>query len=363
MLTVYSPEHIFHAPLYQFEGGRLEAHSETPERAFALLEAAQSLGAVQPPEEFGMQPLLAVHSPDYLEFLEQAYERWVAQGNDPAGVLPHTFASRHTLPLTPSPSPEGGGGQSNSPLPLREGSGVRESLKHKPGYYAFDTSTPVTAGTWQAARAAANVALSGAKLLLGGERCVYTLCRPPGHHAGRELYGGYCYLNNAAIAAQRLVEQGRQRVAILDIDLHHGNGTQQIFYHRSDVLFVSIHVDPATHYPHFSGYAHEMGAGEGLGHNLNIPLPAGTGDAAYLEALAQALAAVRQYAPGYLVVSLGLDTYREDTVGGFALSSESYAQIGRAIAGLGLPTLWVQEGGYHPLTLGRHLEMLLKEFN
>jgi acetoin utilization deacetylase AcuC-like enzyme len=339
MISYYSSEHTKHSPLHEFESGCLQPHPEAPERALALLKAAQRLGPVLPPEEFGLEPLNAVHSPDYLAYLEHAYAHWVAQGNATAGVIPSTFAVRWM----------------DAPMP--------ENAHFEPGYYAFDTSTPITAGTWPAARSAANVALSGAKRLLNGERGVYALCRPPGHHAGRDMLGGYCYLNNAAIAAQYLVTHSKKYVAILDIDLHHGNGTQQIFYGRAEVLFVSIHIDPAMYYPHFSGYAQEKGTGEELGYNLNIPLPPGAGDEAYLKALAQAFEKVRQVTPGFLVVSLGLDTYKDDPLSGFALSDDIYAQVGDKIAGLGLPTLFVQEGGYHLPTLGQHLEALLRGFD
>ena len=301
MLTVYSPEHIFHAPLHQFQGGRLEAHSETPERAFTLLEARATAWAVLPPGEF-RDAVAARRAQPRLPGVpwSRPTPRWVAQGNDPAGVLPHTFASRHTLPLTPSPSPEGGGGQNYFHLPMGEGSGVRESSKEQAGLLCLRHQHPDHRRNLAGGAGGGKYGAERGKALLGGENCAYALCRPPGHHAGRDTYGGYCYLSNAAIAAQYLLEQGRQRTAILDIDLHHGNGTQQIFYERADVLYVSIHIDPATHYPHFFGYTQETGAGKGWGYNLNIPLPAGTGDGAYLEALAQALAAVQSLcARGY----------------------------------------------------------------
>jgi acetoin utilization deacetylase AcuC-like enzyme len=343
MITIYDDTHRYHDPPHNFEDGRLVESAERPLRAAVLLQALQSsgLGPVLPRRSFGAEALAAVHSPTYLAYLEHAYENWVQAGGDPAAALPSTFAVRWM--------------DNYQPHPLSD-----------PGYYAFDTSAPIVAGTYTAARAAIEVALTGAACLRELDRAalpgapqasplgVYALCRPPGHHAGSDLMGGYCYLNNAAIAAQHLVQSGG-RVAILDIDLHHGNGTQQIFYHRQEVFFVSIHIDPAAHYPHFSGFAHETGAGPGQGYNLNLPLPAGTGNAAYLAALQHALAALRQFAPAWLVVSLGFDTYKEDPVGGFALDGDIFAQIGRRVAGLGLPTLFVQEGGYHLPTLGTHL--------
>ena len=252
-----------------------------------------------------------------------------------------------------------------------------ESPLVAPGYYSFDMCAPIVAGTYQAARAAADVALTAADLLLGGERVVYALCRPPGHHAGSDLYGGYCYLNNAAIAAEYLLSTTdhrppttdpvsssvvgrRSSVAILDIDYHHGNGTQQIFYARSDVLFVSIHADPAREYPFFAGYADERGGGEGAGLNLNIPLEPGVADARYLGALEQALAAIDAFGPRHLVLSAGFDTFGGDPLGDFALTAAAYPAIGRRIAALGLPTLVVQEGGYAVAALGENVVGLLR---
>jgi acetoin utilization deacetylase AcuC-like enzyme len=249
-----------------------------------------------------------------------------------------------------------------------------------PGYYCFDMSAPIAAGTYAAARAAANTALTGAALLLEGHQTVYALCRPPGHHAGRDMYGGYCYLNNAAIATQYLgvggwelgvgnphqpstpYSQPPHRVAVLDIDYHHGNGTQQIFYERGDVLFVSIHADPARQYPYFAGYADERGAADGVDANLNIPLEADVDDERYLVTLDKALAAVRAFDPRFLVVSAGFDTFGGDPIADFALSSAVYPQIGQRITALGLPTLIVQEGGYAVDALGENAVGFLRGF-
>jgi acetoin utilization deacetylase AcuC-like enzyme len=328
------------------------------------------------PRSFGLAPVRAVHAPAYLTYLEHAYERWVAAGGAPEAVVPGTFAVRWM------------GRACEHPLAA-------------PGYYAFDCSAPIVPGTFPAALESAEIALTGAALLLEGQRAAYALCRPPGHHAGSDMAGGYCYLNNAAIAAQYLLEgtkdQGPRtndrasplaeaegaasaadtfglsssvlrpsRVAILDIDFHHGNGTQQIFYERADVLVVSIHADPAHQYPNFLGYADERGAGAGLGFNLNLPLPPGTGNDAFLAAVDEALAALRAYAPAALVVSAGFDTFVGDPVaehgGGFTLTADAYPQIGHRIASLGLPTLFVQEGGYGIAALGQNVVALLRGF-
>lgn len=361
MITIYTPEHAQHNAPHEFIEGRLTAPPhEAPERAELIRAALEraGLGPLLPPRTFGPAPLRAVHADDYLAYLEHAYERWVAAGASPAAVMPDT-------------------------LPLRwMGRWVRrapESPTAAPGYYTYDLSAPIVRGTYAAARASADVALTGAALLLEGQRAAYALCRPPGHHAGRDLCGGYCYLNNAAIAAAYLLqaaggprpqadEPGRSALAVLDIDFHHGNGTQQIFYERADVLVVSIHGDPARTYPYFTGYPEERGEGAGEGYNLNIVLPNGTDNARYLEALDQALARVAQARPRFLVVSAGLDTFGGDPVAqmgqeaSFALTAEAYPAIGRRIAALGLPTLLVQEGGYATAALGQNLVGLLSGF-
>jgi acetoin utilization deacetylase AcuC-like enzyme len=366
MISIYSPSHALHdAPHELFDGALIPAY-ESPRRAEIIYAALQraALGPILPPRAFGLQPIRAVHRDDYITYLEHAYERWVAAGGAPAAVLPGVLAVRWMA--RPSAHPLAA-----------------------PGYYAFDLSAPIVAGTYQAARAAADVALTGAALLLEGQRTVYALCRPPGHHAGSDLCGGYCFFNNAAIAAAYLLQtmnaeggmrnegqavsdpqrsassvQRSNKVAILDIDFHHGNGTQQIFYARGDVLFVSIHADPARHYPYFSGFADERGTGAGLGYTLNIPLEAGVTNARYLEVLEQALGTIAAFAPQFLVLSAGFDTFSGDPVAqnDFALTPEAYPAIGRRIAALGIPTLIVQEGGYAIEALGENVVGLLRGF-
>jgi len=229
------------------------------------------------------------------------------------------------------------------------------------GAYLFDTATPIVAGTWSAARGAVDVALSAAERVIDGAPLAYGLCRPPGHHAARGMLGGYCYFNNAAIVAEWLRrERGAHRVAILDIDYHHGNGTQQIFWERGDVLYLSLHADPARAYPHFSGYAAERGAGTGEGMTRNWPLPTGTTLDGYATALREALAMVAGFAPDApLIVSAGFDTFERDPIGDLALQTEDYGEIGRLIAGLGLPTIVLQEGGYAVDALGANALALL----
>ena len=216
--------------------------------------------------------------------------------------------------------------------------------------FCFDLSTPLATKTPVAALASAGLALEAARRILSGTRSVYAICRPPGHHAGTDFFGGFCYLNNAALAADELSRSGK--VAILDIDYHHGNGTQQVFYARGDVLYVSIHADPSYAYPGFSGFQDELGSGDGLGANFNIPLPDGVGDGEFLQALPAALNRIERFLPRHLVVSLGLDGAEGDPVGSWALSREAYERAGATVAQLNLPTLIVQEGGYSLDRLG-----------
>jgi acetoin utilization deacetylase AcuC-like enzyme len=240
---------------------------------------------------------------------------------------------------------------------------VPKALDGRLSFYAFDISTPIVAGTYSAVRAAADTALTGAtRLADGGERAVFSLCRPPGHHAGTDFYGGYCFINNAAVAAQHLIDRGAGKVAILDVDYHHGNGTQAIFYDRKDVLYASIHADPATDFPYFLGYADETGMGAGVGANRNFPLPVGSEWALYADALQGAETAVAKHRPDALVVSLGLDTLEGDPLSGFRLRADDFLRLGARIAGLGLPTLLVLEGGYALEEIGAMAVRVLQGF-
>jgi acetoin utilization deacetylase AcuC-like enzyme len=292
-----------------------------PQRALGILESLRekSMGEVLPPRRYSLEELTAVHDPGLIEFYQRILPAWQARTGRPGPVLPDVFALRG--------------------LDRRPRDVVRQV-----GYYCFDPQTPLLEGTWEAACQAAACALTGADLLLEGERAAYALCRPPGHHAGRDYYGGYCYLNNAALAARRLLARGRP--AVLDIDYHHGNGTQDIFYDSPEVLFASLHADPDTSYPCYSGYREQRGSAEGLGFNHNFPLPPGTNQEAYREILAQALEAIRAFRADFLVVSLGVDTVLEDPVGGLEVPVESFPGLGGMIGSLAVPVLVVQEGGY-----------------
>ena len=232
----------------------------------------------------------------------------------------------------------------------------------KLGQYAFDAGTPLMSGSWMAAREGAACALAAAQAVSTGESSAVALTRPPGHHAGRAYMGGYCFLNNAAIAAQHLRSQGLQRIAVMDIDYHHGNGTQAIFDERSDVYTVSIHGDPQTEYPFFLGHADERGTGAGEGYNLNFPLPKGTAFETWYGSLQKALQVIADFSPQALVVPLGLDTYEGDPISGFKLKSVHYLQVGRALASLRLPTVFTLEGGYAVADFGRNTVNVLEGF-
>lgn len=334
MITVFDEAQRAHDPQFFLSSGAQYPCPEKPARVDALLGAVRRLGGpvVQAPDA-GLAPIRAVHPQRYLDFLEHIHARWSRIEGASAEVIPNIH-------------------------PDHRGVGYPKSAVGQAGYHMTDTSCPISAETWSSALASAQGAVHAADLVLAGERMVYALCRPPGHHAFAELAGGFCYLNNSAIAAERLRAAGR-RVAILDVDLHHGNGTQGIFYERGDVLTLSIHADPIRFYPFFWGYANETGAGDGEGANLNLPLERGTGDDGFLAALAVALDRVASFGVDTLVLALGLDAFEGDPFGGLRVSTQGFRRIGREVAGTGLPLVVVQEGGYLCPELGANLEAVL----
>ena len=337
--TIYSDSHRAHHIDLELSGGALVPCFEQPVRADDVLAHVRStnLGPVLAPHDHGRAPLTAVHAPDYVEFLERAWTDWIAAGNT--------------------------GDAFSGCTPMADmGARVPTSIQGRLGYYSFDTSAPITAGTWRAAYDAAQCALTGADLIAHGERSAFALCRPPGHHASTAYFGGYCYLNNAAIAAQSLLDRGHSRVAILDVDYHHGNGTQSIFYARGDVLFASIHGDPAEEYPYFSGHAEETGTGAGADCTWNFPLPLGSGPDRWFDALESACKRIRDYRPEALIVSLGVDTFERDPISSFKLRSADYLEFGRVVARLGLPTLFALEGGYALDAIGLNVTNALVGF-
>lgn len=340
MFTIYSDRHRLHHGQAELIDGHFVPCFDRPERADLVLARVQAvgLGEVLPPQPHGLDPVRRVHRADYLDFLATAWTRWSALGRQ-----------HDALPLVwPVPS-------------LRQD--VRpDHIDGQLGYYALDAGAPVMAGTWTAAQDAADVALTGAALLQRGQAAAFALCRPPGHHAAAAAMGGYCYLNNAAIAAQALRDRGAARVAVLDVDYHHGNGTQGIFYDRADVFCASLHGDPRVEYPYFMGHADEYGAGDGLGFNLNLPLPHGTAWPGYALALNAACGALAAFAPDALVVSLGVDSFEADPISRFKLVSDDYLRLGRRIAALRRPTLFVFEGGYAVDAIGVNAVNVLQGF-
>ena len=340
MRTIHTEKHLLRAAKTELSDGELVTPFERPERVTHILARidAVGLGPVEPPAAHGLAPVRRVHHDDYLDFLATAWERWQATGAK-GEAIPTVWPSRR-MPRAGAP----------------------RAIDGALGWYALAGETSISGGTWEAAQAAADVALTAADIVAQGARAAFALCRPPGHHAAQDMYGGYCFLNNAAIAAQRLLDGGAWRVAVLDVDFHHGNGTQAIFYDRADVLFLSLHGDPAFEFPHFLGGADETGAGAGAGFNANYPLAPGTGFAAWSAALEHACGRIAAYAPEAMVVSLGVDTFRGDPISSFQLESDDFRTFGARLARLNLPTLFVMEGGYAVAEIGLNAVNVLQGF-
>jgi acetoin utilization deacetylase AcuC-like enzyme len=343
MKIFYNDQHTLHHGRHEMFRGELVPCFEVPARADYVLQELRSrgFGSIAPAPPVERAAFERVHAPRYLEFLEHAWDEWVAL--DPAN------AQRDALP-------------SYWPIRTFRSDVLPASFPARMGLFSFDAGSPITAGTWQAARQGGACAIAATGQLLQGDRAAFVLSRPPGHHAGPDFFGGYCFINNAAVAAQRLRDGGFGQVAILDIDYHHGNGTQAIFYERSDVFFASVHGDPHTEYPYYLGYADERGAGAGLDCNLNLPLARGTGFERWREALAQALQRIAAWGGEALVVSLGLDTFEGDPISGFRLRSADYLRVGEDLAAAGLPTLFVFEGGYAVAEVGVNAANVLEGF-
>lgn len=342
MITFHNPAHPGHAPVYEFFRGERVPCFEKPARADFVEDALRQRGhALVAPDADSTAALNAVHAPRYLAFLQTAWAQWLALDAANAQVQPFP---------------------SVWPVRTLRSDVEPENFVARLGLYSMDNGTPMAAGTWTAAKTGADAAASAAQRVARGARAAFCCTRPPGHHAGPDFMGGYCFLNNAAVAAQGLRQQGARRVAVLDVDYHHGNGTQSIFYDRADVLFVSIHGDPRTEYPFYLGHADETGAGEGLGFNCNLPLPAGTGAQAWFAALEAACARIAGYGADALVVSLGLDTFEGDPISRFTLASSDFSRLGERLARLGLPTVFVLEGGYAAAELGTNAVNVLDGF-
>ena len=339
MLIVSSDDHRRHHCL-ELDGGVLIPSWEGPDRAESIDTALASAGFDSPvePLPFDEQLVERVHDPEYIEFLSTAWPRWQAAGNEAAAAMAFGWPGRRFRPIRP------------------------RDLNAQLGFYSFAADCSIVAGTWAAVRASAATADTAARHVAGTGMPAFARCRPPGHHAMRDQFGGYCYVNNAAVAAERLIDLGAARVAILDVDYHHGNGTQDIFYGRDDVIFCSIHADPLDEFPYFLGHRDETGDGPGEGSNLNLPLPLGTGTRAWFEQFDRAARWIRASGAEMLVVSLGVDTFELDPISQFRLDRADFAELGRRIVDLDLPTVLVMEGGYATEDLGRNVVEVLLGF-
>ncbi len=340
MQTVYSPRQARHGGNLELMPGEVVPAFEVPERAGIVLARVEAvgLGPVLAPREHGLDVARRVHAPDYLAFLEEAWPRWAAAGRG-GTAMPFVW-----------------------PVPGLRADVPPTDIDGLLGFYAMDAGATFVEGTWDAVKASHDVALTAAALVEAGAEAAFALCRPPGHHAGPRFAGGYCFINNAAVAAEWLRQAGAARVSILDIDYHHGNGTQAIFYARADVQVVSLHADPLVEYPYFLGHADERGIGAGEGFNLNLPLPHGTDFAGWSAALETGCTAVAAFAPDVLVVSLGVDTYRGDPISQFRLDTPDFPVIGARLRALGLATVFVMEGGYAVEAIGANAVGVLTGF-
>lgn len=338
MRVFYSEKHKLRDAKTELHGGLLVKPFEGPFRAEWILAAVRDAGFVDvtAPEEHGLETALKVHDSGYLEFLRTCWERWQAQGFEGEAIATSFPCRRSQTGRAP------------------------KNIDGAVGYYANSAETAISGGTYEAAITSMDVAISGAEWLAEGNRFAFSLCRPPGHHAGIDLFGGYCFINNATVAAQRLIDRGAGRVAILDVDFHHGNGTQDITYRRDDIFFASLHGEPEDAFPFFMGYADETGEGPGDGLNANYPMPSGTTWDVWSSALADALGRIRTCGAEAIVLSLGVDTFEEDPISFFRLKSEDYLRMGEMVAASGLPVLTVMEGGYGVPQIGLNVANVLK---
>ncbi|GAA5985659.1 hypothetical protein JCM10908_007060 [Rhodotorula pacifica] len=362
MLVFHTPLSLLHDPPYEILSGCAQPYFESPNRVKRILDALLASSSTDSAsfeerccdwtrEEIVADGLLLaavarVHDSRYLDFLREIYSEWTAEGGSKEAALPETFLRRDLL-LEP-----------DLPDTTSNGSAIARI-----GRYSFDLSAPVTADTWVAALASTKVALEALSALTdSAAKASFALCRPPGHHATDSLCGGYCYLNSAAIAARHFQQAhgAQSRVAILDIDYHHGNGTSKIFYDDPSVLYVSLHASPD--YPYYTGSEQERGGPLAKGTNINYPLPLGCSDAIYLETLAKGIDEIRQFSPGLVIVSLGVDTYIDDPITNFKITSSAYPKMGALISQIGKSTLFVMEGGYCMDAIGKCVRGVLAGF-
>ena len=348
MQVVHTERHRGHDPSVETYLGVPIAANEVPARADAIRDALIADGGFEllQPRAHGSGPILAVHDPGLVRFLEEAWPAALEQAIERDFLVADTYPTRGLFE-----------GMSRD---LVAGRPEPVAVGGRAGWWGLDSSNPIVAGTYVAARWAVDVALTTADLVLDGEPMAYGLCRPPGHHAAASMAGGYCFFNNAAIAAQSIVAATGQPVAILDVDVHHGNGTQQIFWRREEVRYASLHADPLRLYPFYLGHADETGEGPGRGANLNLPQPLRADDATYMADLDRALDWIASSPGDVVVVSLGFDTYEKDPIGDLALTTAGYHEMGRRVAALGRRLVILQEGGYHVGDLGANARAWLR---
>lgn len=340
MLTFYSEESRLRQARTELHDGALVTPFECPERLDLVLKQLRQsgLGDICAPKAYGLEPVMAVHDADYVTFLANCWKQWVAAGHN-GEAIPNIWPAR-----------------------TMRGDRIPRSISGQLGYYALAAETSISEGTFEAAMASKDVALGALEHTLKTGEPSFGLCRPPGHHAAFDQFGGYCFFNNAAVAAQRALDAGKRRVAILDVDFHHGNGTQQIFYGRDDVLFVSLHGDPEVTFPYYLGYADEGGEGKGEGFNFNYPLPPGTSVATWLATLDQALAQIKAVDCDCLIVSLGVDIFEGDPISAFTFTSADFTVLGERLAQVGLPSVFLMEGGYAVDAIGVNVVNVLQGF-
>jgi len=324
MKTIFSPKHKLRNSQTELYGGQLVRPFECPERMDYIISSIENkkVGEISEPSFCDTDIITKIHDKNYISFLERAWGDWVKSGFK-GEAIPSVWPSRS--------------------MPSKE---IPTFIEGELGYYCLASETSISKGTFEAAISSASVALTGAKIVSETSNAIFSLCRPPGHHASKNQYGGYCFINNAAISAQYFLDNGAKRVAILDVDFHHGNGTQDIFYDRSDVMFLSLHGDPKDAFPHFLGYENETGAGDGDGYNFNFPMPPNTSYGSWSSALSEATKKIAEFRADALILSLGVDTFKNDPISFFKLNSEDFIDMGKRIKGIKLPTLFVMEGGY-----------------
>lgn len=332
---------------YASQNGKNEIHLgelvpcfENHTRIDKIIETLQQndWSHLEKPNDFGLAPILEIHESSYVNFLKTIWQEWLAEGNT-NDILPYIW-----------------------PIPGLKRNIAHNNLNAKIGSFAFSNGTPIMAGTWLSAYTGAQSALTAMSQVIAGEKSAFSLSRPPGHHAHAGFYGGYCFLNNIAIAAQFALKNGANKVAILDIDYHHGNGTQDIFYQRKDVLTLSLHGDPSTNFPYFTGKIDEIGEHDGEGYNKNYPLPDGTDFHLWHNTLEQACGEITNFGADYLLIALGVDTFEGDPISNFKLTTDDYLQVSKTINAIGLPTVFILEGGYSVGPIGKNVFNVLSEF-